>query len=572
MIRELLTALGPAGSRPVKRLLVLLTLTAALQGGALLALLPVLDGLVRGEARPWPLLVLIALCLAWIAATVVVQQRSFTVGAGLARVLQHRIDAALAQLPRGWFRRGRSGEVSQLVGSTALAAMNIPAHFLRPLTGAVVTPAILLIGLAVLAPWAGAAMIAASPVLLGILWATDRAVDRADRRRHRSMDRTAERLLEFARIQPVLRAFGSPERTAGHLDHVLVEQHRSDRGLILGSVPGVIAYDLVSRALALLAVVAAAAQLSAGAIGAGELVGVVVIGVRLSEAIGSAAGLTAGMRMARHGLASLNEFLGTPPQTWPDRPERAEGNAIRLRGVAFSYDGEPLLRGIDLELPERGLTAIVGPSGAGKSTLASLIPRFFDPDAGSVQLGGVDVRRLSQEDLAARVVMVMQQVHLVDGTLRDNLTLGRPDASDEDVELALRRAHLDRLVARLDRGVDTEVGDRGDRFSGGEKQRIALARALVADAPVIILDEATSALDPESDRAVSAAVEAVSRERSVIVITHRLAGVRGAERIVVMDGGRIVQVGRHDDLVQEEGVYRRLWESQTESEGWLLRE
>jgi ATP-binding cassette subfamily B protein len=571
MIRELLTALGPAGSRPVKRLLVLSALTAVLQGGAFLALVPVLDDLVHGDEPVASLVVFTALCLAWIAGTLVVQQHSFTVGAGLARVLQHRIDAALAQLPRGWFRRGRAGEVSQLVGSTALAAMNIPAHFLRPLTGAVVTPVVLVIGLTIIAPPAGIAMIVASPVLFLLLWATDRSVSRADGRRHRSMDHTAERLLEFARIQPVLRAFGSPDRASGNLDRVLVEQQHADRRLVFSSVPGVVAYDLVSRTLYLVAIVVAAVQLSSGAIGVAQLVGVVVIGIRLSEAIGSAAGLTAGMRMVRRGLAAVNAFLETPPQVWPDRPEAAKDNTVRFSGVGFAYDDEPVLHGVDLDLPERGLTAIVGPSGAGKSTLVSLIPRFFDPDAGSVQIGDVDVRRLSQEDIATRVAMVMQQVHLVDGTLRDNVALGRPDASDDEVRHALRLAHLDHLVARLEQGVDTPVGDRGDRFSGGEKQRIALARALVADSPIIVLDEVTSALDPESDRAVSAAIHAISHEKNVIVITHRLAGVRDADRIVVMENGRVVQRGRHDDLLRDDGVYRRLWEAQTASEGWRLR-
>lgn len=572
MIRELLTALGPAGARPVIRLLILSALTAAVQGCAFLALVPVLNDLLRGDAHVTSLLVFATLCLAWIAGTLALQQHSFTVGAGLARVLQHRIDSALAQLPRGWFRRGRAGEVSQLVGSTALAAMNIPAHFLRPLTSAVVTPVVLVIGLTLIAPPAGLSMIIASPILLLLIWATDRGVRRADERRHRSMDHTSERLLEFARIQPVLRAFGSPDRTSGHLDSVLVEQQQADRGLILRSIPGIVAYDLVSRTLYLTAVVVTAVQLSANTLGIAELVGAVVIGIRISEAIGSAAGLAAGMRMVRRGLASVNAFLSTPPQAWPDRPETPRGNTVRFSGVRVAHENEEVLHGIDLDLPERGLTAIVGPSGAGKSTLVSLIPRFVDPDGGTVQIGETDVRRLSQDDLSARVAVVMQQVHLIDGTLRDNVALGRPDASDDEVHHALRLAHLEALVERLDQGIHTPVGDRGDRFSGGEKQRIALARALLAAAPIVILDEVTSSLDSESDSAVSAAIRAVSREKNVILITHRLTGVRDAERIVVMDGGRIVEQGRHRDLLRQDNVYRRLWEAQAASQGWRLRD
>jgi ATP-binding cassette subfamily B protein len=518
------------------------------------------------------LVLFVALAVAWLVCTVAVQMRGFTVGADLALVLHERIDHALERLPRAWFRRGRAGEVSQLVGGTALSAMNIPAHLLRPLVNAVVTPVLLVIGPLVLDPWVGLAMLVASPLLALVVWTTDRSVNRADADRRRTMTQTAERLLEFARAQPVLRAFGHADQSATRLGAVLSQQEKAERRLIAGTVPGVLSYDVVSRLLYVIGVAVAAVQLSQGHLDAPEFVAVVVIGMRIAEAVSTAAGLAAGMRMNRRDLAGLNELLAVEPQQWPDQPAVPAGNAVSLCGVGYSYDGDhQVLDGIDLDLPERGLTALVGPSGAGKSTLAHLLPRFLDPTSGTVGIGGVDVRRIGRDDLAGRVAVVPQQVYLTGGTLRDNITLGRPGASDEEIGRACGLARITDLVDGLEEGLDTPVGTRGDRFSGGEKQRIALARALITGAPIVVLDEVTSSLDAGNDRAVTETLQALARESSVLVIAHRLADVVRADQIVVLAGGRIVQRGRHEDLIGADGVYRDMWRAQTSSSGWQLR-
>jgi ATP-binding cassette subfamily B protein len=209
--------------------------------------------------------------------------------------------------------------------------------------------------------------------------------------------------------------------------------------------------------------------------------------------------------------------------------------------------------------------AIVGPSGAGKSTVFSLILRFYDPDAGTVRLDGVDLREADPREARSRVAIVPQDVTIFAATVRENIAFGRPGASDEEIEQAAKDALADGFIRGMEKGYDTSVGERGVMLSGGQRQRIAIARAILRDAPILLLDEATSALDAESETLVQTALERLMKGRTTLVIAHRLATVLKADRILVMDGGRIVEEGTHQSLVRKGGVYARLAKLQFES-------
>jgi ATP-binding cassette, subfamily B, bacterial MsbA len=248
----------------------------------------------------------------------------------------------------------------------------------------------------------------------------------------------------------------------------------------------------------------------------------------------------------------------------PDaRPVAAFRDAVRMEGVSFAYAPEtPVLEGVDLEIRCGEVVALVGPSGAGKSTLADLVPRFHDPTSGRVTLDGVDLRDLRLRDLRALLGIVTQETILFHDTVRANIAYALEDASQEAVEAAARAANAHEFIAAMPAGYDTVLGEKGTRLSGGQRQRIAIARALLRNPPILILDEATSALDTESEHLVQEAVEQLMAERTVLVIAHRLSTVRRADRIVVMDGGRIVEEGTHDALIARGGVYRRLYRMQ----------
>ena len=236
---------------------------------------------------------------------------------------------------------------------------------------------------------------------------------------------------------------------------------------------------------------------------------------------------------------------------------------VRYRDVHFGYSRDAeVLRGLNLAVPAGTTVALVGPSGGGKTTTCSLLPRFYDPASGSVEIDGVDVRRATVASLREAIGIVQQDVYLFGGTIRDNIAYGKPGATDEEVREAARKANILEFVEELPEGLDTQVGERGARLSGGQKQRIAIARVFLRDPRILILDEATSALDNESERAVQHSLAELSRGRTTLIIAHRLSTIRGADAIAVVDEGRVVEFGTHDELLARGGTYAKYYKLQ----------
>jgi len=258
------------------------------------------------------------------------------------------------------------------------------------------------------------------------------------------------------------------------------------------------------------------------------------------------------------GLLDTKPSIGERPGAI-DLPERG---AFEVDHVSFGYaDGPDVLHDVSLVVEPGERIALVGPTGAGKSTLAKLVARFYDPRSGVVRYGGVDLRDATLASLRARIVVVPQEGYLFAGTIRENVRVGRPSASDADVDAALEVLGIRDRFASLREGLDTEVRERGSRLSAGERQLVSLARAALADPPVLVLDEATSNLDPGTEQAVERALEALTERRTVFVVAHRLSTAARADRVAVVDDGRIVEIGPHEELVQREGRYASLWAS-----------
>ena len=243
---------------------------------------------------------------------------------------------------------------------------------------------------------------------------------------------------------------------------------------------------------------------------------------------------------------------------------------IDVEDVSFSYDKRKIIDGVTIHIPEKTTTAIVGPSGGGKTTLCNLIARFWDVDEGCVKLGGTDVREYSMDSLMKNFSFVFQKVYLFADTIANNIKFGKEDASMEEVIAAARKACCHDFIMALPDGYDTVIGEGGASLSGGEKQRISIARAIMKDSPVIILDEATANVDPENEKELTEAIEALTKDKTIIMIAHRLKTVRHADQILVVDSGSIVQRGTHEELMEQEGIYRRFIDAREQAVGWKL--
>ncbi|MEW2219657.1 ABC transporter ATP-binding protein [Streptomyces sp. NPDC006990] len=577
MIRQLHRVLGPEGSRPLNRLLLLQSGAAVLQGVAFALLVPALKALLGSHpADVWPWLAAFAGC---VVAYAVLQGAAlsggFTVGSQLSRVLHRRLADQALRLPLGWFTADRTAEFSRLAGQNVIQVMSTPAHLLRPFISSLLTPVTLIVATFFFDVRTALVLLVCAPVLYAVQQGSTSLMRRLDLGRDAAIGESADRVLEYTRNQPVLRAFGRTAEGYGALDDALVAEARADRRLIARGLPGLVSFTFATRLVfALLLALGVSWQLD-GSLTVPTLLALLVLLVRLIDSVSSAAEAGAGMRIARNTLERLGAVLDEPPFPQPAEPRTPRDASVEFTGVTFHYDGgeaggRAVLDDVTFRLPEHSMTALVGPSGAGKTTVASLLARFRDTTQGTVRIGGVDVRDITAEYLAAHVSLVFQDVYLFDGTIEENVRIAAPDAGAAELAEAAALSGLDRVIEELPDGWDTKVGEGGARLSGGQRQRVSIARALLKDAPILVLDEATAALDQENEALFAEAVRTLADRKTLLVIAHRLSTVVHADQILVLEDGRITERGRHEDLVTAGGTYASFWQRRARAHGWRL--
>lgn len=561
MIRTLLRVLGKEYARPVRRTMVLMTVTAVAEGLSYALLVPVLRALFGSTpADAWGWLFAFGAVVALYAVLRYLSDLSgFRAGTTLLRGMYHRLGDHLARLPIGWYTAGRVGEVSVLAGRGVLQAMSVIAHLLSPFISASVTPLTIVVVMLVFNWQLGLAALLAAPVVAAIGAGTGRAMATADSRRHERDHEATGRVIEYLQAQPVLRAGGRTVERFRLLDDSLRELRRASRRTVLSALPGMLGLTLTVQTVFTALLTLGAYLAVDGRIGAAEVLTILVLAARCADPLLSLAEMAGGLRDARSQLAGIDTVLRTEPLPEPREPIRPLHHDLQFESVTFRHGDRTVIDDVSLSVPAGQRLAVVGPSGAGKSTLLQLLARFYDVDAGAVRVGGVDVRSISTEVLMEQIAIVFQDVYLFDGTIEENVRLGRPDAAEAEVRAAAAAARLDEVIERLPDGWATNVGEGGALLSGGERQRVSIARALLKNAPIVLLDEVTSALDPVNEAAVHEGIERLMSDRTVVMVAHRLRTVRHADRIVFLDGGRIAEAGSHDELLGCGGRYAEFW-------------
>ena len=319
--------------------------------------------------------------------------------------------------------------------------------------------------------------------------------------------------------------------------------------------------------------------LAPGALASGDYAGFVtnfafyaVFSAIISTALARIMFAASGMMLAGTALGRIQPVMEAPTLAVPEHPRTPKDNRVVFRDVSFTYDGaqSPALSPVSFTAEPGETVALVGPSGGGKTTAASLIPRFWDADTGTVEVGGVDVRQIDPHVLMDQVAFVFQNNRLFKASILENVRAARPDASREQVLAALEAAQCGDILEKLPQGMDTVIGTEGTYLSGGEAQRIALARAILKDAPIVVLDEATAFADPENEALIQKAFARLTKGRTVIMIAHRLSTVVGADKILVLEGGRVAEQGTHGELVAAGGLYTRMWADYNRAIQWKM--
>ena len=582
LISRLREPLSPEGRAGFSHVMYLSCIVGLVRGFSLISFIPAAIALTSGQPawgmdlRGW--LIALAVCA---AASFILEYflaiRSYVVAFDFLTNMHRAIGDKIASLPLGAFRADTAGKTSRLVSRELMMLGEIFAHMYSPLIAAIVTSLTMLAGITVFSPLLGVVCLASVPIVAGGVWVARRCLLSGSALKEPPARELSHRIVEYATKQGALRACGrsasyEPLRRAEELYGAAARRSliRETLGQIVNGMAAQLVVVSLICAIGLLAV--------GGSVSPVEAIVAIGLLLRFTQILVDIGMLTSAFETRRPVLDLGHEILSAPELPTASEDGESDDSAelsasVALEDVVFSYEADqPVLQGVSFRVEPGTMTAIVGPSGCGKTTIARLIARFYDVDSGVVSVGDRDVRSWDTAKLMAQLSLVFQDVYLFDDTLEANVRVGRPDASAAEIEEAARLSGVDEIVARLPMGWDTPVGEGGRALSGGERQRVSIARALLKVSPIVLFDEATSALDPENEHRVTAAMDKLRRNATLIVIAHKLDTITAADQIVVLDeNGRVTQIGTHAQLfAATEGQYRGFWEARSRAAGWRL--
>ena len=482
------------------------------------------------------------------------------------------IGDALKRVSLGYFQQVSTGNILNSI-TTGLATLeNMGIRMIDNFVGGYLNFLVIFIGLAACSPvTALIALAAAALSFCFMLLISHYSRVNAPVEAQANRDMTGA-VLEYARGLSVVKSFGKSGAAMDSVTNAVRDSKNIHLKIEWGYVPGNALHLLALKCGSVGLALAAALQCLRGGMSFSFLLMFVFFSFSIFaslEPISDSAHTLGVIDDAMDQLDALRSenFIDTDGKDIP-----LEHYDIAFRHVSFGYDARPVLKDVSFTIPEKTSTAIVGPSGSGKTTICSLLARFYDPQSGSISVGGHDLREFTCDSLLSNLSMVFQNVYLFNDTIRANILFGKPGATESEMIEAAKKARCHEFIMALPNGYDTVVGEGGGTLSGGEKQRISIARAILKDASIIILDEATASIDPENEHLIQQAISELTRGKTIITIAHRLATIQNADQILVVDDGRIAEAGTHEELLRHGGLYKRFTQIREQAEGWHITE
>lgn len=478
----------------------------------------------------------------------------------------------LRQLPMSFFNSRDPGDIGAYIVSDYNNVEMLTTHLIGQFFGGLAMPIVALVSLSFFNWQLALAAAAVIPLAYPMMWLTNHFVATLGKRHQKIKTNAASRMIEYIQGIRLIKAFNLSGNKFERLERAFRDLKRESIRLEAAPAPSItLASTLLNGGLVLIMLLGFSMLLNAK-VSMPVYIMFLLAGSAIYAPLINALTFIALINYMKLGAERIDALCKTP--VLPEGIiEDVVNSEIEFRHVSFSYNADiPVLRDVSLTIPEKELTAFVGPSGSGKTTLTRLIARFWDVSEGEILFGGRNIKDYTVHTLMQQVSIVFQDVYLFNDTIYNNICVGRETATREEIEVAARKAQCHNFITAMPDGYETMVGEGGSTLSGGEKQRISIARAILKDAPIVLLDEATASLDPENEVHIQDAINDLVKEKTVVIIAHRLGTVIGANNIVVIDQGRVVQQGKHQALLAEEGLYRNLWEEQQRVKGWKFKQ
>ncbi|TVP65609.1 MAG: ABC transporter ATP-binding protein [Nodularia sp. (in: Bacteria)] len=484
--------------------------------------------------------------------------------------LRLRLGNHIRQLPMGFFTSKQVGDLNALVTDDMSKIENVPSWVYAKIISAIATP-IFLSTILLLIDWRlTLATLACVPIAILIYINSQKLLQNITLAQKRSTIEANSRMIEYIQGLAVLKAFNQTGARFEKLTTALEDYKWANINLINKLVIPAVAFAGVLEVGFLVILAVGMYLLFGGKLTVPTLLLFLVLGLRLYVPLYGLFDFSALTRMMDAALVRVIETLNLSTFSEPQQQQKLKSFDIELKKVSFSYENTPTLQDISFQVPEHSLIALVGASGSGKTTITNLIARFWDVDAGEILVGGVNIKDLKTDELLSHISMVFQDVYLFNDTILNNIKFGNLNATREEVLASAKAAQCHEFIQQLPNGYDTIIGESSSTLSGGEKQRISIARAILKDAPIVLLDEATASVDPENELLIQKAIDLLIESKTLIIIAHRLSTITSAHQILVIDNGRIVERGKHEQLISREGVYRRLWDSRQMAKSWKV--